>query len=201
MMPEISEALRGPWQAFIADPHGEIYARPEDVEQDQSADVSVRRGSALPGERGTLPGSFHTGDILYEHEGLYADDEDQTIGLHHRWEQAQAVADALNRLGGATADDGKVIIDGADVSAALRGFTLHAHVGERTSCVLELAMRGTEIDGIQRLYLKAAQVGLLARFGWTLPDGYQMDADGNVLLERPADPNKSNGEPPVDHPV
>jgi hypothetical protein len=104
-------------------------------------------------------------------------------------------------LPGPTADAGKVVIDGADVSAALRGFTLHAHVGEPTSCVLELAMRGVEVDGIQRLHLKAAQVGLLARFGWTPPDGYQMDADGNVLLERFTEPNDPRGEPPVDHSV
>lgn len=104
-MAELSEHLRGPWKAFIGDSNGEIYTSPEEVDEDDSADVSVRRGSALPGERGTLPGMHLTGDVLFELEGLYRNEEDPSIGLEARWEQAQAVAAGLNALAGVPLDD------------------------------------------------------------------------------------------------
>jgi hypothetical protein len=88
-----------------------------------------------------------------------------------------------------TGSTGCVVIDGTDVSAALRAVDLRVAVGATTTATLHLGMHGTEFDGLARLHLSAAQVGLLARFGWTPPLGYQMNDRGDVLLGRLTDPS------------
>lgn len=93
--------------------------------------------------------------------------------------------------------DGQLVLDGVDVSGAVRSVELRAGVGEFNVITLHLAMRGAEVDGIAQLHLAAAQVGLLARFGWRPPVGYRMNERGDVLLERPTDPADPRGNTPA----
>lgn len=95
---------------------------------------------------------------------------------------------------GPTDHDARLIIDGVNVAPAVRGITVRAEAGSFTTAVLELAMVGAEVDGIQHLYLAPAQVGLLARFGWQPPTGAQIEPDGSVRLERLADPKGPRGD-------
>lgn len=89
---------------------------------------------------------------------------------------------------------GEVVeIDGHDVTNAVRHVTVEAGVRERF-VTIQLGMVGAEYDGIQQLFLSAAQVGLLARFGWQPPAGYEMNDRGDVLLTRLADPNDPRGD-------
>jgi hypothetical protein len=91
---EISEALRGPWVAVLADHYG-FLLEPEEITEDDEVEVSVVRDTAVPvGNR--CPGSHRSGDVLFEHDGYWVDEDDDSISLRTRWEQAQAVAAALN---------------------------------------------------------------------------------------------------------
>lgn len=47
-MSAVSEALRGPWVAVIADNFGYVLDSPADVEENDEADVAVVRGTAAP---------------------------------------------------------------------------------------------------------------------------------------------------------
>ncbi len=89
-----------------------------------------------------------------------------------------------------------VEIDGQDVTSAIRHVSVEAGIHDR-SVTVQFAMAGVEHDGIQKLYIAAAQVGLLARFGWRPPDGYQMNERGDVLLERLADPKDPRADQPT----
>lgn len=86
-----------------------------------------------------------------------------------------------------------VEIDGEDHTAAIRAVTVHAGAVQPTEVTLQLAYAGTEVDGEARLYLAAAQVGLLARFGWSPPEGYEMNGQGDVLLRRPLSATPKDG--------
>lgn len=99
-MSEISEALRGPWIAVLSDNYGHLY-EPEDLTDEDEVEVSVVRGTAAPVD-GRCPGTYHSGDVLYEHDGYWVDEDDASVSLKTRWEQAQAVAQALNALGGSS---------------------------------------------------------------------------------------------------
>lgn len=90
-------------------------------------------------------------------------------------------------LPGPTGDSGSVEVEGVDIAPALRGLSLNASVGNQASLTLQLAMRGVEVEGVQRLYLSSAQVGLLARFGWAPPAHAEMNENGGVLLTRVTD--------------
>jgi hypothetical protein len=96
---EISDALRGPWVAILTDNYG--WPRTVDDFEEGGNDIpeiAVVRGSAAPnGPAGIYcrPGSYQSDDLLYEIDCF--DDRDE---LAMRWEQAQAVADALNALAG-----------------------------------------------------------------------------------------------------
>lgn len=98
------DALRGPWVAVITDSHGEVY--PDlatavlEMGAEGSVDIAVVRGTAAPDPNvigAGMPGSYASGDVLYEIEDVYLDDpDDPSVGAEHRWEQARTVADALN---------------------------------------------------------------------------------------------------------
>jgi hypothetical protein len=89
------EALRGPWVAVLCDDYGDLLT-PDDVNADDgSYTVEVVRDSAAPKD-GRMPGSYHSGDVLYSLDDLFVDDEDPSVGVWARWTQAQAVAEALN---------------------------------------------------------------------------------------------------------
>lgn len=89
-MTVLPDALRGPWVAVRADAYGAVLGD-LDLEAEEYVEISVVRCTAAPVD-GELPGSYSSADVLYRHEA--EDDQD----LADRWEQAQAVADALNAL-------------------------------------------------------------------------------------------------------
>lgn len=93
-----STAIAGPWAAILVDDYG----RCRDFEQGIWADsvrILVVRGSALPVDTGAgdyrMPSDCDLSDILYR-VGIELMHEDDV--LPQRWEQAQAVAQALNLL-------------------------------------------------------------------------------------------------------
>lgn len=99
-MSEISKHLRGPWVAAMYGSDGFCETDPADL-MDSFATVAVVRGSAAPTERDgglRMPGVYAPGDVLYEVDDDIDDDDDAGTGLGARWEQAQAVAAALNAL-------------------------------------------------------------------------------------------------------
>jgi hypothetical protein len=69
-----------------------------DFEPDEEVEVAVVRGTAAP-VGGLRPSSCHSGDVLYELDDLLIGDDDASISAEARWEQAKAVAAALNALG------------------------------------------------------------------------------------------------------
>ncbi len=73
-------------------------------------------------------------------------------------------------------------VDGVDVAPAVREISIDARAGQFTDVTIKLAAVGTEVEGEARLWLAAAQVGLLARFGWRPPDGHVMNDRGDVML-------------------
>jgi hypothetical protein len=104
--PEVSsrDALRGPWVAVISDAHGEVYRDLTDavaeLGYEGSVDIAVVRGTAAPDPDvigASMPGSYASGDVLYEIGDVYlSDPDDPSVGAEHRWIQAKAVAAALN---------------------------------------------------------------------------------------------------------
>lgn len=100
------------------------------------------------------------------------------------------------KLTTAATGGGHLEVDGHDVSDAVRGLTIDVNGGDLSNVTLRLVMGGSEIDGIARLWLPWATVGLLARFGWQAPEGSVSNADGSVLLERLTDPKDPRGEKP-----
>jgi hypothetical protein len=112
MSTQPNENLTGPWVAVLADTYGFVYESVADAREnaDHAAGrefgVSVRRGTAAviepAGDRGRLPGSYHSGDLAYELDDVWLDDaDDQSIGADARFAQAQAMAAGLNAAGGA----------------------------------------------------------------------------------------------------
>jgi transcriptional regulator with XRE-family HTH domain len=102
--PVASEHTTGRWVAVLSDNLGFVYDDAEDA-SDGVTNVSVVRGTAAPVDKGRglrMPGSYHSGDVLYRLDDLDMDDEDDTTSLVARWEQAQAVAALLNLLSDAT---------------------------------------------------------------------------------------------------
>jgi hypothetical protein len=109
-MPEISEHLRGPWLAVLADNHGFVYPTVEEaiesLGEEEEVQISVVRGTALPNDRNwttgvleRLPGSHHSGDVACEIDAYLVDPDDESIGARARYEQAKAMAAGLNAAG------------------------------------------------------------------------------------------------------
>lgn len=105
------EHLTGPWVAILSDSDGFVYESVADL-RDSAEDpdgemfeISVRRGTAAvirpAGDRGRLPGSCRSGDVAYELDDVWLNDEDDSIGVAARFAQAQAMAAGLNMAGGA----------------------------------------------------------------------------------------------------
>jgi hypothetical protein len=100
-------ALAGPWRAVLADLNGDVYASvaaaPEGVEdQDEPVTISVVRGTALPVDRGgdlCAPGTYHSGDVAYELDGVDLEDDDPSVGADARFIQAEAMSAGLNAAG------------------------------------------------------------------------------------------------------
>jgi hypothetical protein len=97
-MSGISEHLRGPWKAILAqgpdvlegtDPLGEL-------DPGNEVDISIRRESALPDSDGFLPGTCFSGDVIELWDDLYVEDGDPATSADARWAQAQAMAAGLN---------------------------------------------------------------------------------------------------------
>lgn len=105
-------ALTGPWLAVVADRYGFVYdsvADAKDSAEDDEVKISVVRGTAMPNDRnGTtgvllrLPGSHDSGDVAYELDDVYLDDEDESVAADARYAQAQAMAAGLNAAAEAT---------------------------------------------------------------------------------------------------
>jgi hypothetical protein len=97
-MAEVSENLRGPWQAFlVTEDGGQTFTSRTDVPEDVEASIVVLRGGALVA---ALSGVLADDETVNELDVLYLIGpeyvEDWTVQLPARWEQAQAVAEALN---------------------------------------------------------------------------------------------------------
>jgi hypothetical protein len=95
--------LRGPWQAVISngiDAYDGIRTALIELGQAGEVAISVRRGTAAPDD-GYLPGSHQTGDVAYEIDGVFLDEDDPSVGADARWVQAQAMAAGLNAAGAA----------------------------------------------------------------------------------------------------
>lgn len=92
-MPEISEHLRGPWLAILAEENRRTYTDLADVPDDREVAVMVVRGTAGPVD-GVVPEEADDLDVLL----LATPDDfsDWVTELQARWEQAQGVAEALN---------------------------------------------------------------------------------------------------------
>lgn len=107
MTDKISDYLGGPWLAVLSDQSGFVYESVADAHENgddpgEEFSVSIRRGSALPnnrsGDRLRLPGSFLSGDQIFDLDDLYLDDNgDMSVSAEARYEQAKAMADGLNR--------------------------------------------------------------------------------------------------------
>lgn len=69
-----------------------------------------------------------------------------------------------------TGTNGKLELDGLDVSSATRGLVLIARVGEITELNLELAPRATTFQGEVQVTLDEATEKILAAAGWTRPE-------------------------------
>lgn len=98
-----SEHLRGPWQAILSQA-GDVLDGTDplgDLNPDDEVDISIRRGSALPDEDGSLPGSYRSGDAIELWDDMYVEDGDPSTDADARWAQAQAMAAGLNAAGGA----------------------------------------------------------------------------------------------------
>jgi hypothetical protein len=108
----MTEHLRGPWSAFLADRHGFVYESMDDARENvedpyEEVTITVVRGTAMPNDRSgcrlRLPGSHHCGDKAYELDDVYLDDpDDPSVGAEARFEQAKAMAAGLNAAGGAS---------------------------------------------------------------------------------------------------
>jgi len=99
----ISEHLRGPWQAVLAEPDGHVHASVEEaieeLGEEEEVDIAVVRGTAVPTIRdGGLrrPGSYAEGDVAHEISCWLTDPDDESMGAAARWAQAQAMAAGLN---------------------------------------------------------------------------------------------------------
>lgn len=102
--------LRGPWTAFLADSYGFVYESADDLRENaedpenDEFEVSVRRGTAAAiypaGDRPRLPGSYQSGDVAYELNDVWLDDEDESVSVRARYAQAQAMAAGLNAASG-----------------------------------------------------------------------------------------------------
>ncbi|GIM88854.1 hypothetical protein [Paractinoplanes toevensis] len=101
--------LRGPWLAVLADQYGYVFSS-FDVAREETDDaeefrVSIVRGTAAPSEDDDtlrLPGTFQSGDQIFELDGLYLDgDGDTSTSAEARFAQAQAMATGLNAAGAA----------------------------------------------------------------------------------------------------
>ena len=64
---------------------------------------------------------------------------------------------------------GKVEINGLDVSAAVAGLTVNAHVGEPTTVLIRLPAAAVTMDGEARVKLAPMVREMLVAAGWTPP--------------------------------
>lgn len=86
---EPATPAEGPWIAVMSDRWGDLRDSVEDFDSDDEIEIAVVRGTAAP--QGTRrPGSYRSIDVLCEWDDL------DTDNAADRWEQAKAVAAALN---------------------------------------------------------------------------------------------------------
>lgn len=99
--------LAGPWQAVLATRDGfvldSIEEAIEDFGEDEEVRITIVRDTAVPTDRnGTtgdvlrLPGSYKSGDMIFELEAYLTDPDDESMGAAARWAQAQAMCAGLN---------------------------------------------------------------------------------------------------------
>lgn len=88
-------------------------------------------------------------------------------------------------LPSATADDGKVILDGVDISSHLCGVRFNARVGDVTGLTLELAIPAVEVDGKVKPEVTLGQRDLLISLGWTPPPRVEIRSEDGPELDAP----------------
>lgn len=70
-----------------------------------------------------------------------------------------------------TGRDGRIVLDGHDVSRGVRGFALRAEIGRVTELELELsAVDGATFDGEVRLVIPEGTREALIALGWAPPE-------------------------------
>lgn len=93
------ERNEGEWRAFLADGDAEVITDPEEIaamlldEDLMGGTISIRRGSALPGEDGCLPGTWTSNDLFLEVELGEVLPEDGIA----TWELVQKAAWGMNQ--------------------------------------------------------------------------------------------------------
>lgn len=93
---DLPETVRGPWMAVVLDGAGYVLDLTEDDIED-ACRIAIVRGSAMPtgsdyDEIPRVPSQHRFDDVLYEARDL--DDEPERVPII--WEQAQAIAEAMN---------------------------------------------------------------------------------------------------------
>jgi hypothetical protein len=106
-MPEASKHLRGPWKAFlVTDDGGQVFPSLGAVPDGIDVAVAVLRGNTLTlALGGTIPDDYDPDDldVLYTVTPDLA--KDWSSELLVRWEQAVAIAQALNALAGQSSNE------------------------------------------------------------------------------------------------
>jgi len=78
-------------------------------------------------------------------------------------------------------NNGRVILNGLDVSTAIAGVTVNAQVGEMTSVLLRLPAAAVTMDGVAKVKLAPQIREILVAAGWTPPQ------EGGLLVMFPND--------------
>lgn len=90
------------WQAFLSEPYGFCYTNPAEIAAEladpetEIAEISIRRGSALPTDRDgglRLPGTHYAGDVFMDIRLDDIEPEDWAA----TWELAQKAAWGMNQ--------------------------------------------------------------------------------------------------------
>lgn len=96
--------LRGPWSAVLSCDgycYNTVAEALADLDPDDEMTISVRRGSALPhggpnDPDPVLPGTYASGDCIFEIDVYLGGDGDLSTGCAARYAQAEAMAEGLN---------------------------------------------------------------------------------------------------------
>lgn len=103
--PDVTAALRGPWQAVLtcSNNYAQAIASLDEVGPDDEVNISIRRATARPDRSGFLPAVPDPDDVIELWDDLMVEDEDAPA----RWPQAQAMAAGLNAAAAGPSDEAR----------------------------------------------------------------------------------------------